>query len=116
MCFWAVGWVGGDGRGGWVAGRVGGEGRGVVGVWGDVGACGLGGDGGVMERGAVGVWDDVDACELGGDGGVMVGSHEFHACMLVSHGEESEGCGFEGTELVVLENGAASNWAACVSE
>ena len=51
----------------------------------------------------------MDACELGGDGGDKVGSHEFHACMLVSHGEESEGCGFEGSKLVVLENGAASN-------
>ena len=81
-----------------------------------MGACGLGGDGGVMERGAVGVWDDVDACELEGDGGIMVGSHEFHACMLVSHGEESEGWGFEGSKLVVLENGAASNCAARVSE
>ena len=58
----------------------------------------------------------MDACELGGDGGDKVGSHEFHACMLVSHGEESEGCGFEGSKLVFLENGAESIWTARGSE
>ena len=31
------------------------------------------------------------------------GSHVFHSCMLVSHGDESDGCGCEGSNVVTLK-------------